>query len=151
MDLTQYPHVVIFLLTLKITFPHSTNPFDEDNPSSSDAKERYKVFFVPHVTVLCEKILCDCDVLESCDVGELHLDLVPFDDDLLSSEIGTLLRECSIDGATAGPFFSISRSLLRLQRQFGIIENVKGIGNAARGVIETMMALREEDEELGDR
>jgi len=30
-----------------------------------------------------------------------------------------------------------------------VIENVKGIGNAARGVIETMLALREEDEELG--
>jgi hypothetical protein len=103
------------------------------------------------MTVLCEKILGDCGILESCDVGELHLDLVPFDDDLLSSEIGALLRECSIDGATAGPFFTISRSLLRLQRQFGVIENVKGIGNAAQGVIEMMLALRDEDEALGSR
>ena len=70
-------------------------------------------------------------------------------DDLLSSEIGTLFKECSIDGATSGPYHAISRCLLRLQRQYGVIENVKGIGNAAQGVIETMLLLREEDEELG--
>ena len=59
-------------------------------------------------------------------------------DDLLSSEIGTLFKECSIDGATSGPYHAISRCLLRLQRQYGVIEYVKGIGNAAQGVIDML-------------
>ena len=121
----------------------STNPFESDDEGDSGfLSERYKVFFVPHITVVGEKILADSGILSSCDIGELHLDLVPLDDDLLSSEIENLLMENSVDGITSGCHFTVARSIMKLQRQYGIIQNVKGIGKAAQSVIEKIFSER---------
>ena len=125
----------------------STNPFESDDEGDSGyLAERYKVFFVPHITVVGEKILADSGILGYCDVGELHLDLVPLDDDFLSSEIENLLMENSVDGVTSGCHFTVARSIMKLQRQYGIIQNVKGIGKAAQSVIEKVFSERIADE-----
>jgi len=125
----------------------STNPFDSDEEGNSGiSTERYKVFFVPHITVVGEKILSDSGILNYSDVGELHLDLVPLDDDFLSCEVENLLLENSVDGVTSGCHFTVARCIMKLQNHYGIIPNVKGIGKAAQSVIEKIFSERIDDE-----
>mmetsp|Transcript_9937 Transcript_9937/g.20250 ORF Transcript_9937/g.20250 Transcript_9937/m.20250 type:complete len:462 (+) Transcript_9937:667-2052(+) len=54
--------------------------------------------------------------------------------------------ENSVDGITSGCHFTVARSIMKLQRQYGIIPNVKGIGKAAESVIEKVFSERIADE-----
>ena len=51
-----------------------------------------------------------------------------------------------MDGITSGCHFTVARSIMKLQRQYGIIPNVKGIGKAAQSVIEKVFSERIADE-----
>ena len=133
-----------------VTGARSTNPFDDDDGGPAvgqvDDNERYTVFFVPHLTVLAEKLLSDSGVLQHCDVNELHLDLVPFDDDLVSCELPSALRHATLESVPAPSNYTVARSILRVQKIYGVVPNVIGVGVAAEGVIEKMVELRREEE-----
>jgi hypothetical protein len=54
----------------------------------------YFVYFVPRRTMICERVLEDEGVYGDIVFGEFRLDLIPFDDDLLSLELETSYKDC---------------------------------------------------------
>ena len=119
--------------------PSSSNPFDS---SFSDDPETYTVLLIPHVTPLASLLLTPLASLAS--VHSLQLDLVPFDNDLLSLEYEGFLKETSVEGCSEQPFTNVAESIMVLQSVFGCIPNIKGIGNKAKGVIEKLVEFRNE-------
>ena len=104
---------------------------------------RYQVYFVPHKTLICEQVLEDEHVLHHIDIGEYHLDLIPFDTDLISLELESCFAEVKLDG-DATLLHSVAQSLLKMQSFYGLIPNVKSIGPAARVACSKMMRMRME-------
>jgi len=90
-------------------------------------------------------MLEDEGVLEHCEIGEVHLGLVPFDSDLLSLEMDGVFRQCYVDGDTSS-LNVVARALHRLQSSFGTIPNVKSKGAASRKVLQKLLHLRREED-----
>jgi hypothetical protein len=45
-----------------------------------------------------QKVLKDRDVLQYLTIGEYHLDLIPFDNDVLTLELESAFRDCCLEG-----------------------------------------------------
>ncbi len=110
---------------------------------------RYQVYFVPHKTLICEQVLEDEHVLHHIDIGEYHLDLIPFDGDLISLELESCFVEYKLDG-DATLLHSVAQSLLKVQSFYGLIPNIKSIGPAARTVCSKMLRMRMEQFDAED-
>eukprot|EP00752_Nemacystus_decipiens_P003730 g3436.t1 len=105
---------------------------------------RYKVYFVPHRTLICEQVLQEERVLRRVDVGDYPLDLVPLEKDVLSLELEGLFRRVHLDGDTSG-LSVVARSVQKLQTVFGTIPNVKAKGAAAVACLHRAMRMRREE------
>ena len=112
----------------------------EPAAAGAGGAQRHGVFFVPHITLACEQALADEGALQLVQTGELNLDLVPFDRDVVSAEIDDAFR-ASVEGDTTA-LTSAARALLRFQACFGLIPNVKAKGPSAKTVLERMLRLR---------
>eukprot|EP00808_Paulinella_micropora_P012387 g75005.t1 len=66
--------------------------------TDTGTERKYSVIFVPRKTRLCERVLSDEGVLGDIETGEFPLDLVPFDDDVMSLEMAPCFKECFLDG-----------------------------------------------------
>lgn len=64
-------------------------------------------------------------------IGEYHLDLIPFDNDILSMELPTSFREFAVDGDRTSLFY-VAKALIKLQFLFGIIPNIQGKGEQSQ-------------------
>jgi vacuolar protein sorting-associated protein 33A len=53
----------------------------------SKQPKTFHVYFVPRKTMICERVLEEKGVYGSVNIGEFQLDLIPFDDDVLSLEL----------------------------------------------------------------
>ena len=66
---------------------------------------KFAIFFVPRRSTVCEKILEDAGV--KVPMGDIKLDLIPFDNHLLSLELDASFRELYLERDTtslcAGP------------------------------------------------
>ena len=65
------------------------------NAKANQAKD-YSLFMIPRRTKVCERILEEEGVLADVQLGEFNMDLVPFDDDLLSLEMDSAFREVAL-------------------------------------------------------
>ena len=83
------------------------------------------------------------------DIGEYHLDLIPFDGDLISLELESCFVEYKLDG-DATLLHSVAQSLLKVQSFYGLIPNIKSIGPAARTVCSKMLRMRMEQFDAED-
>jgi len=104
----------------------------------------YGCYFVPHRTLACEQVLEDEGVLNAITLGEFHMDLVPFDRDLVSMELKDSFREIFVqqDITAVG---STVRALSRWQAVYGFIPNVKAKGHVAEKVLRRMLRMRVDD------
>ena len=57
-------------------------------------------------------------------LGELPLDCLPLEDDVLSLELDTCFRDCVVDGDSTALFYT-ARALIRLQNMFGLIPRMQ--------------------------
>ncbi|CAM9643983.1 unnamed protein product [Discosporangium mesarthrocarpum] len=105
---------------------------------------RYKVFFVPHRSLICEQVLREEGVLRKVDIGDFPLDLVPLDRDILSLEMDSLFRQVHLEGEASG-LSLVGRSINKLQMVYGVIPNVKAKGSAAAAALQRSMRLRREE------
>lgn len=60
-------------------------------------------------------------------IGEYHLDLIPFDSDILSLELSSSFKDVSVDGDRTSLFY-VAKALMKLQHLYGIIPNIQGKG-----------------------
>lgn len=68
---------------------------------------------------------------QELEVGEFHLDLVPFDVDVLSMEMPTSFKDVGVMGDHSSLFF-VAKALMKIQFLFGIIPNIQGKGKASQ-------------------
>lgn len=113
--------------------------------SGQGTRCQFHIYFVPHRTVVCEQMLEDEGVLEYVEIGEYHLGLVPFENDMLSLELDGVFRQCYVDGDTSS-LTAVARALARVQNVYGIIPNIKSKGAASRKVLQKMFHFRREEE-----
>ncbi|GLC59251.1 hypothetical protein PLESTB_001466600 [Pleodorina starrii] len=79
--------------------------------------------------------------------GEYCLDMVPYDDDVISLELDTAFYDCVCDGDST-PLYYTAAAITRLQALFGIIPRVQGKGPAAAAVRDMCFRMRRESSGL---
>ncbi|CAB4421246.1 unnamed protein product [Rhizophagus irregularis] len=76
-------------------------------------------------------------------IGEYHLDLIPFEDDLLSLELDNTFKELYLDGDYTSIYYA-ARALMKLQTKFGLIPRVIGKGDCAKHLADMLLRMRKE-------
>ncbi|CAG8747928.1 7256_t:CDS:2, partial [Funneliformis caledonium] len=72
-----------------------------------------------------------------------HLDLIPFEDDLLSLELDNTFKELYLDGDFTSIYYA-SRALMKLQTKFGLFPRVIGKGDCAKHLADMLLRMRKE-------
>ncbi|KAF4045485.1 Sec1 family [Phytophthora infestans] len=80
---------------------------------------------------------------------EYKLDLIPFDDDVLTLELDACFKEFYVDGDKTN-LHTIAASLIKLQTVFGMIPHVKYKGTMAKVIYQMMAHFRREQEVAGN-
>eukprot|EP00026_Physarum_polycephalum_P005659 Phypoly_transcript_05694.p1 GENE.Phypoly_transcript_05694~~Phypoly_transcript_05694.p1 ORF type:complete len:610 (+),score=111.39 Phypoly_transcript_05694:24-1832(+) len=106
-------------------------------------KKEYTLCFVPRRTMICERVLEEEGVYGDIMISEYRLDLIPFDEDVLSLELDTSYRECLLEGDKTSLYY-VARAIMKLQSTFGIIPNVKGKGVCSKLVYDMLIRMRKE-------
>ena len=106
-------------------------------------RKHFFIFFVPRKSMIAERILEEEGVYGDLTVGSFNLDLIPFDDDLLSLELDGSFRECFLDGDPTS-LFHVARSLMKLQDYFGMFPKILGIGDSSKLVKDMLIRMRNE-------
>ncbi|KAG9304488.1 hypothetical protein G9A89_020052 [Geosiphon pyriformis] len=110
------------------------------NPTNvNPQKYEYNLFFVPRRAKICERVLEE----EGITLGEYHLDLIPFEDDLLSLELENTYKELYLDGDYTAIYYA-AQALMRLQSLFGLFPRVIGKGDCAKHLADMLLRMRKE-------
>ncbi|CAG8761276.1 23385_t:CDS:10, partial [Gigaspora margarita] len=115
---------------------HHQNEYLE-NPLAQ--KYEYTLFFVPRRTMICQKVLEEAGIT----IGEYHLDLIPFEDDLLSLELDNTFKELYLDGDYTSIYY-VARALMKLQTSFGLFPRIIGKGDCAKHLADMLIRMRRE-------
>eukprot|EP00197_Chlamydomonas_leiostraca_P007999 CAMPEP_0202864156 /NCGR_PEP_ID=MMETSP1391-20130828/4509_1 /ASSEMBLY_ACC=CAM_ASM_000867 /TAXON_ID=1034604 /ORGANISM="Chlamydomonas leiostraca, Strain SAG 11-49" /LENGTH=286 /DNA_ID=CAMNT_0049543869 /DNA_START=559 /DNA_END=1416 /DNA_ORIENTATION=+ len=104
------------------------------------------LFFAPRRTITCDRVLEEEGVVgDIAVVGELPLEVVALEDDVISLELaGGGFKECVVAG-DSGPLFAAARAVMRLQAMFGLIPRLTGKGPAAAAVRDMVVRMRHEN------
>ncbi|PNW75167.1 hypothetical protein CHLRE_12g515550v5 [Chlamydomonas reinhardtii] len=114
--------------------------------TKADAHD-FSVCFVPRRTIACERVLEEEGVLGDVAIGEYCLDMVPYDDDVLSLELDSAFADCVADGDST-PLYYTAAAITRLQALYGVIPRVQGKGPAATAVRDMCFRMRRESSGL---
>eukprot|EP00879_Flechtneria_rotunda_P011579 GHRR01012094.1.p1 GENE.GHRR01012094.1~~GHRR01012094.1.p1 ORF type:complete len:596 (+),score=199.38 GHRR01012094.1:4052-5839(+) len=115
----------------------------KSSSARSPNRHEYSVFWVPRRSVAVEHVLEDEGVYGDVIQGEFPLDMVPLDDDVLSLELDSAFRECTLEGDPSSLFYTAS-ALMRLQYTYGLIPRIQGKGPAAAAVKDMAIRIRKE-------
>ncbi|KAE8993048.1 Vacuolar protein-sorting-associated protein 33 [Phytophthora rubi] len=113
------------------------------------AKKRFHLYYVSRRTLVCDEVLKKEGVFGSVSVGEYKLDLIPFDDDVLTLELDACFKEFYVDGDKTN-LHTVAASLVKLQTVFGMIPHVKYKGSMAKVIYQMMAHFRREQEVAGN-
>ncbi|KAL6073863.1 Vacuolar protein-sorting-associated protein 33, variant 2 [Balamuthia mandrillaris] len=133
---------LIYLIRPKLSFMKCVADHIHEH-QREEQKKQYNVFFVPRRTMIAERHLEEEGVYDDVVIGEYHLDLIPFEQDVLSLELEDSYRECFLDGDRTSLFY-MARSLMKIQSMFGIIPHIKGKGACAKSVMDMLVRMRRE-------
>ncbi|KAM0747571.1 putative ATP binding protein [Meredithblackwellia eburnea MCA 4105] len=105
----------------------------------------YTLLVVPRLTPVCTSILADLGVLGSLDVQEFQLGLIPLESDLLSleGERAECWKKLELDGDYT-PVYDMAKSLMTVQRAFGLIPRIVGKGDNAQRLAQLLPRLHRE-------
>lgn len=123
----------------------------DKTPSAAAIKNgpRFYLNFVSKQTLVCEEVLKREGVLGALTIQEYQLDLIPFDDDILTMEIDNCFRQFYLDNDKTH-LHTISDSIIKLQNIYGLIPNVKFKGNMSKVIYQMIMRYRKEQESEGN-
>ncbi|KYQ94306.1 Sec1-like family protein [Tieghemostelium lacteum] len=133
---------IIYIVRPQIKYMHYITEHVRQHASENKRKE-YAIVFVPRGTILCQRVLEEQGVLGNFVLHEFPLDIVPFDEDVLSLELSSAYREYLLDGDRTSLFY-VAKSLMKLQSMFGTIPIVKGKGQCSRLVMDMITRMRKE-------
>jgi hypothetical protein len=101
------------------------------------------VLFVPRKTLVCEELLKHLGVYGDLTFGEVPIDIIPYERDVLSMEYETAWRDLAVESDNSCLFY-VARAIHTLQKVTGEAPLVKGKGPAAKEVAEIVERLRRE-------
>lgn len=107
------------------------------------ADKSYNVVFMPRVTMECEKALEDGGVKGDVIVSEFCMELIPFDEDIVSLELPDSYRECFLEGDPSSLYY-VASCLMKMQALFGLIPSIKCKGDNASQVLKMMKRMKRE-------
>lgn len=110
---------------------------------AANERRDYAIYFVPRRTMICEEIFREANIPLDVKLGDYNLDIIPFDSDILSLEMDGGFRECFLDGDKTSLLY-IARAIMRIQRLYGVIPNIKGKGACAKIVADMLFRMRRE-------
>ena len=129
---------------------------DDDN-----RPKNFHINMVPRRTLICEKVLEEVGIYGDVKISEYPLDLIPFDDDIMSMELPYAFKECQLvrhhffsnylalipisfqDGDMSSLYY-VARSIMKIQSFYGLISNVKVKGDNAKSVFDMMLRMRKQ-------
>ncbi|TDH66264.1 hypothetical protein CCR75_001850 [Bremia lactucae] len=115
---------------------------------SASFKKRFHLYYVSRRTLVCDEVLKKEGVFGSISVGEYKLDLIPFDDDVLTLELDACFKEFYVDGDKTN-LHTVAASLIKLQTVFGMFAHIKYKGTMAKVIYQMMAHFRREQEVAG--
>eukprot|EP01102_Stenamoeba_stenopodia_P011988 TRINITY_DN372_c0_g1_i1.p1 TRINITY_DN372_c0_g1~~TRINITY_DN372_c0_g1_i1.p1 ORF type:complete len:619 (+),score=176.59 TRINITY_DN372_c0_g1_i1:181-2037(+) len=133
---------LIYLIRPKVTFMRVIADQIRGHLAANERRE-YAIFFVPRSTMICEAVFKEQNLPVDVRMGDFHLDLIPFDNDVLSMEMDSGYRECFLDGDKSSLLY-IARAIMRLQQLYGVIPHIKGKGTCAKIVVDMLLRMRRE-------
>ncbi|KAL0482286.1 vacuolar protein sorting protein VPS33 [Acrasis kona] len=115
--------------------------------SSKASGKRIYVIFVPRRTLICEVMLEKLGVYGLVsNFHEFPLDIIPFDNDLLTMEYTPLFRDVYLEGDLSGLYF-IARGIMKMQALFGgLVPVIRYAGKNAKIVHDILVSLRKKVE-----
>lgn len=115
---------------IRLVIGHVTAAVARQRNSPDELPIKTIVLFVPRKSFVCDKILEEEGVYGHVIMEELKLDLIPFDEDIISMELPLFLRDVFLDNDLFW-LHSAASGLSTLKRVFGDIPNVIYLGSAA--------------------
>ncbi|KYQ89536.1 Sec1-like family protein [Tieghemostelium lacteum] len=107
-------------------------------------KKEYAIIYIPKIDNICQRVLEELGVYGNISTFQsFPLDIVPFDNDLLSLEITNTFKDYVIDNDKSS-LLSIAKSIMRLQSYFGYIPVIKGKGHCSKIVLDQLVRMRKE-------
>ncbi|RYR20855.1 hypothetical protein Ahy_B03g066091 isoform D [Arachis hypogaea] len=111
---------------------------------SKGLQREYHVYFVPHRTIVCEKVLEEEKLHNMVTIEEYPLYIVPMDEDVLSFELDLAYKECQVDGDTSS-LWHIAKAIHKLEFSFGVIPNLRAKGKASMRVADILNRMQAEE------
>jgi hypothetical protein len=116
---------------------------NQETAMGLDERSEIFVFFVLRRAMSAEQVFVQARIQDEIRIGEFSVDLIPFDNDVLSLELTSAYMDLALHGDRT-PLFYVARSIARLQSLFGIIPRIMGKGSAASLVLDMVKRLRRE-------
>lgn len=108
------------------------------------------LYFVPSKSFLCVQKLEELGVYGTFNtVDEYRLDLIALDSDIVSMEYQSAFSDLNLDEA-GGALFHAAKSLVTIQKHFGIIPSIYGKGVHAQQVVNLMQKLMCDENDMGE-
>lgn len=141
---------IIFISRPKVTLMDliAKNVQEDSQRNLTTNKKQYHLFFVPRKSLLCMERLKHKGVYGSLmNVEEFQCHLFPFDSDLISMEIPEVFREYYLENDPTC-LYLVARSIVHLQKLYGVIPAAWGKGQAAKYVWDLVQRLWREDHSM---
>ena len=103
---------------------------------------KYLVIFLPSKTRLCEELIESYGLLDSLDLHEWHLELIPLDSDLLSLESNYSLANYLINGCSTLPHLVASSIYTLSHINTARVMNIHTLGERASQVLHVFNYLK---------
>ncbi|TMW67052.1 hypothetical protein Poli38472_012168 [Pythium oligandrum] len=113
------------------------------------SKKRFHLYHVSRRSLLCDEILKKEGAFGSLSIGEYKLDLIPFDDDILTLELDSCFRDLYVENDKTH-LHTIASSIIKLQTIFGLIPHVKYKGTMSKIIWQMMTHFKREQEVAGN-
>ncbi|KAI8622144.1 Sec1-like protein [Chytriomyces sp. MP71] len=101
------------------------------------------LLFAPRRSLVCERVFADAGV-SNLSIGELHLDLVALDADLLSLELHELAFRDLFLHKDPSHLYTAAKALMKIQALHGIIPKILTKGPNAQALAALMLRMRRE-------
>lgn len=102
--------------------------------------KKYIVIFVPNVSLQCLRMFERAGVYDKVAISSLYVSFVPMEYDLLSMENKMFMRLINNEKDNT-PLFDTVKSIIDLQKKFGVIPFVQGIGTQSQFIMEEMLKV----------
>ncbi|KAJ5073657.1 vacuolar protein sorting-associated protein 33a [Anaeramoeba ignava] len=132
-------NILFFIRPKKEVIEKVANYIKLNETNDTFSKKEFHIYFVPHKSFLCEKILEKQGVRGAVTINEFHFDLLNLDEDVFTLFLESSFQDY-LSGDTTSLYF-ISSAINKLQGFFGMIPTVKYIGKNAKIVTDMLVRM----------